>query len=296
MNTPKIKRITLFTLLFLAIPLNAQTVTTVVYQDFESPTLPAANGWSFGAQSGGKVEISTDKTLNFARSAGSIKGSYPIATGGMYVWGSYNLAHLKTNDIYIEFWAKMPKAKQGLKFLKIFGEKSGVNKNQYANTTFGLASHANGGLTQVSFGDGSAPENDTQNVINLNGGFPDWVGRSYGVASVKTPKMLDWSSKNWNDGWHHFRIRTKFNSGTTAANEVADGAYYLEIDGEVYVDAKGLLNRHYSNGPIERVSIFDWAQSGTSTFEVWYDNFRITTGGFYDLAPKPPVNPTINSQ
>jgi len=267
-------------------------VTVVASQDFESPTLPNSNGWTFGAQSGGAVSISTDTSLNHAGSKGSIKANYPIAKGAMYVWGSVDLTPLKLNDIYIEFWAKMPGAKQGLKFLKIFGVKG---TSDYANTTFALTSDAGiqGSMTQISFGDGSSLTNDTQNVVNLDGTYLDWIGRALSGASILTPQKKRWAGTNWGTDWHHFRVHVKFNSGTTAANQVADGAYYLEIDDVVYANATKLFNRHYSNGPIQSVSIFDWAQNGTAAFELWYDDFKITTGGFDDRKPEPPSKPQL---
>jgi hypothetical protein len=85
-------------------------------------------------------------------------------------------------------------------------------------------------------------------------------------------------------------MHVKYNSGTTAENEVADGEYYVEIDGKVYVNATGLFNRHYSNLPIDRVEFFNWAQNGTQPFEIWLDDIRVTTGGFLQpSAPKPPA-------
>lgn len=287
-------------LIILLIPValvaQAQEVKVITFQDFDEPTLPTGNGWGFGALSGGKVSISTDRDENFGGSAGSLKGSYPVASGGMYVWGGYDISHLNTNEVFIEFWAKMPSTKkQGLKFLKIFGQRTGPNNNQYANTTFGL-DYSSGSMTQVSFGDGSTPGNDTQNVINLDGTYPEWIGRSYGIAKVLTPKNSIWAASKWGDGWHHFKIHVKFNSGTTAENEKPDGAYFVSINGETYVDAKGLYNRHYSNAPIEKISFFDWSQSGSSAFEIWYDDIRITTGGFYSNAPLPPGKPTVRQQ
>lgn len=75
-------------------------------------------------------------------------------------------------------------------------------------------------------------------------------------------------------------MKAKFNSGTDASNEVADGEFYLEIDDVVWVDAKNLFNRHYSNLPIKKVELFGWSQSRPADFELWYDDVRISTGGF----------------
>ena len=65
-------------------------------------------------------------------------------------------------------------------------------------------------------------------------------------------------------------------------NRFADGEIFVRIDGKVYLDAKGVYNRHPSNPPIERVEILGWAQSGTTPFELWYDNIEIAVGGFGD--------------
>ncbi len=267
------------------VALSAHAATTMTFLQFEVPQLSGLSGWQFGGQSGGSVDVVTDLAATLRGSAGSLRGRYPTATGGTYAWGSYNISAAKTRDVYIEFWAKMPGAKQGLKFLKIFGG----NSSGYANTTFALdyAGGDKGAMTQVSFGDGKSASNDTANVINFDGSNPDWVGRSYGTAKVSTPQKSRWASSNWGTGWHRFRIHCKFNSGTTAQNEVADGEYYVEIDNKVYVDAKGLFNRHYSNDPIDRIELFGWAQSGSQPFEIWYDDVRITTGGFQSSGPTP---------
>lgn len=278
-------------LLVSMVPQALEAATLIASQDFESASIPNSDGWGFGAE-GGAVSISSDTSQNHGGSKGSIKGVYPLATGGMYVWGGYDISALKLNDVYIEFWAKMPKATQGVKFLKIFGARDSAG---YANTTIALTSDPGmqGSITQVSFGDGTNIENDAQNVINLDGAYPEWIGRSYKNATVLTPQKSRWSGSNWGTSWHHFKVHVKFNKGTSAANEVADGEYYLAIDDVVYVDAKGLINRHYSNGPIAKVSFFDWAQNGTSPFELWFDNIRISTGGFLSDRPNPPINPTI---
>lgn len=254
-----------------------QVGTLITSEDMNQSEPPS--DWSIGAQAGGAVSISQNASENYDGSAGSLKGSYPIASGGVYVWAAYDLSALALADLYIEFRAKMPKAKQGLKFLKIFGKDTAGG---YANTTFALdyTGVDLGGMYQVSFGDGSSTGNDTANVINFDGQNPDWIGRSFGTANVATPQNDMWGSSNWGTDWHHFRIRAKFNSGTSATDEVADGAYHVEIDGKVYVDASGLFNRHWSNGPIDRVELFGWAQNGSEPFEIWYDDVRLSTGGF----------------
>jgi len=293
-NSVAIKLMT--TAFLLSLPLGASAGATVLTSNqFTTLTFP---GWALGAQDGGVVSISTNTSLNYNGGATSVVGKYPKSTGGVYVWGSYDVSALKTEDIYIEFWAKMPGAKQGLKFLKIFGARA--SDGSAANTTFGMnyTGGDNGSLYQVSFGDGSTAFNDTQNVINLDGTYPDWIGRSYGQAKVSTPQMAPWASSNWGTTWHHFKMHVKFNSGGSAGTEVADGQYYLEIDAKVYADASGLFNRNSANGPIDSVQIFGWSQGGTTPFEIWYSNVVISTGGFVSLssapsAPTPPNGLTV---
>lgn len=268
-------------------------VDVVTYQQFEAATLPAG-GWGFWTGDGGTVAISTNAAANHGGSAGSVKGSYPArsSAGGGYVWCGYDVSALATRDLYLDFWAKMPTAtKQGLKFLKVFGARPTSGVDNYANTTFGLdyTGVDVGGMYCVSFGDGSQVTNDTANVVNFDGSSGSWIGRSYGTAVVSTPQNHLWASSNWGTSWHHFRMHVRFNSGTSAATEVADGAYFVEIDGLVYVDARNLFNRHWSNGPIDRIELFGWTQTGTTPFELWYDDVRITTGGFVTATNHAPV-------
>lgn len=277
----------------LALSLQAFAAPVVISQlDMEDGKIPADSRCSFGYQSGGNLVVSTDAAHNYQKSKGSLKGSYPVATGGMYVWGGCDITDLNTRDVYIEFYAKMPgPQKQGLKFLKIFGQSDAKGT---ANTTFGAdytgIASGKGSIYQVSFGDGATSVNDTQNVININGSYPEWIGRSKNTAQVYTARK-DWAASKWGDGWHRFRVHVKFNSGSSPETEVPDGEYYLEIDGTVYVDAKKVFNRHYSNKPIRKVSFFDWSQGGTVPFEIWYDDITITTGGFLEKSNPKSVTP-----
>lgn len=289
----KIKRYMTFFLIIAATDsFSAELITAV---DFEDGVVPNKNGWGFGTQSGGAIAVSKDTAANHRGSKGSLKASYPVATGAMYVWGGYDISALNTRDVYVEFSAKLPGAKQGLKFLKIFGQRE--TGKGYANTTIALVSDPGneGGITQVSFGDGSTLENDTQNVINLNGNNLSWIGRSHTLGSiVETPQRSPWRATNWGEDWHRFRVRVKFNSGDSELNQKPDGAYYLEIDGKVYVDAQNIYNRHYLNKPIQRIAFFDWAQNGTKAFEVMLDDIVISTDGFLS-SPNAPGNPKLTN-
>lgn len=283
-------------LLTVLISASANSATQIAAITFDEPDLLVktdncgeirVGGWAFGCQSGGTIKIISENGKM------SFSGSYPIATGAMYVWGGYDVSSLNTREVYIQFKAKLPGEKQGLKFLKIFGQRE--EGKGYANSTFALVSDPGneGGLTQISFGDGSSIENDTQNVINLNGTYKSWIGRSYGKgAIVETPKNASWLAKNWGYDWHEFKVKVKFNSGDSPETEKADGEYFLSIDNVVYVNAKNLLNRHYLNKPIQRIAFLDWAQNGTKPFEVVLDDIVISTDGFLS-SPNPPSSVKI---
>lgn len=249
-------------------------------------------GWLYGAHNGGSLLLSTTTTPVSNDSSYALEAVYPATTaGGQYTWADYSVASLNTDDVYIEFWAKMPDAKEGLKFLKIFGKMN--DPEGYARVTFGVnytdaASH--GGIPNVEFGDGTATVNDGQNAIRFNGTYPQWIGRSYGTAKVLTPQMNYWPASNWGTSWHHFRVHVRFNSGTTSTNEIPNGELYFEIDGKVYVDATGLYDRNPANGLIDYVEFGGWAQTDPEPFDVWFDNITISTGGFVS-SPPPPMPP-----
>jgi hypothetical protein len=145
----------------------------------------------------------------------------------------------------------------------------------------------------VSFGDGNGTENDSQDVIALSGSGSH-LGTQATTAVVNTPQESDFSPADWGTGWHHFQIHVKFNSVTTSGSKVADGEYFLEIDGKVYVDATGLYNRNPANGPINQIQFFGWAQTESQPFQIWYDDIRISTGGFMSTPlPDPPADPAV---
>lgn len=264
----------------------ASPYTLLYTQNFESPTTPA----EWAAYSGGTIQIITDTAQNYANSAGSLKAVYPIPSGGSYAVGSYDLTPYvaigATNHVYIDFYAKMPNVKHGMKFCKIAGQKNGT---EYANITFGLdyTGIDNGGMIYVGFGDGSVLTNDTDYGVWLDGTngnvtYGHGVGRSEGLSgySVSTPQSARWASTNWGTGWHRFQFYVKFNSGTTAGNEVNDGQVKVIIDGVTYVNAVGLYNRHYSNLPMDVIHLFEYSQTGASSFDVWMDSLRISQNGW----------------
>ncbi|HEV2268362.1 MAG TPA: hypothetical protein VGR92_02790 [Steroidobacteraceae bacterium] len=254
-------------------------------------------GWHFSTVRGGSVglESAESPTLTGAN-VDALRGSYPVAgAGGQFILADYNVKNLRIEDVYIEFWAKMPGTKGGCKFAKVFGDRS----DGYANTTIGTNYTGGdyGAIYQIGFGDGKTLVNDGQHDIALDGTNPQSIGRSYGTAAVSTPQNSAFTSVDWGTAWHHFRIHVKFNSGTTRQNEVPNGEVYLEIDGNVYVDATGLYNRNPLNGPIHHIEFFGWAQKDPERFQLWYDDIRISTGGFLpQTIPNPPANVGANVQ
>lgn len=232
------------------------------------------DAWKLSQKDGGAITRESDNV---------VRGVYPPNAGGASVYAQLDLLHLNTREIFIQFQAKMPNEKYGCKFLKIFGERAD-NFTNYANTTFQLNYTGGdyGSMHQISFGDGTGVSNDTQETINLSGASPESIGRAFGVAEIFTPQNRPFSSADWGTEYHDFRIHVKFNSGNTAETEVADGEYYLEIDGKVYVSASKLLNKHWSNGPISSIRIFEHTQgdSPAGGFELSYKNPIVSTTGF----------------
>ena len=264
----------------------------------ELSALNAAN-WTFWAGAGGALGVQqTSSPDGGAATVEALEGTYPIpaSSGGNYVGAAYHLSAVNPNleDVYIEFWAKMPGAKEGCKFVKIFGRRT-TSSAGYADTTFATdyTGVDYGALRQVSFGDGRGVQNDSQDVIALAGAGTH-LGTQSSTAVVNTPQGSAFSSADWGTGWHHFLIHVKFNSVTSTNTKAPDGEYFLQIDGKVYVDATGLYNRNPANGPIDQIQFFGWAQTESQPFQVWYHDIRISTGGFMSTPlPDAPANPAV---
>ena len=266
---------------------NVGAGTVVMFEDFNSVNSASLSGGAqvdlpsglgLGAQHGGVLNFDTDAAQTYGGQGKSLKASYPVPTGDVYAWGGVDLAPYNTESVYVRFRAKMPGKHHGLKFIKVFGQN--VNGAGYANTTFGLdyTGVDYGGMYATSFGDGTALANDTANVVNFDGSYPTWIGRSYGLPgnAILTPQGKNFDSAGWGSEWHLFELHVKFNSGTTAANEKNDGELFVRIDGKVDVDAKGLFNRNYLNKPLASVEILGWSQTGSIPFDVWYDNIEVS--------------------
>lgn len=248
-----------------------------------NPAVPTAPGggtelanWTFsdnakpaaayaGSQNGGSIGYSN----------GFVRASYPAPSEAVYAWLGLDVSAENTDNIYLDFDARMPGNVNGFKFVKVFGKTNG---GAYSNCTFALA-YGTGVMAEVSFGDGSTSQNDTQQVLKFDGSNPSWIGRSYNNgAVVSTPQSASFSG--WSDNaWHNFKLGVKFNSGTSAANETNDGTFYVEIDGNVYCDASGLFNRYWGASDIEMVELFGYAANGLA-FDMDYDNIVISKDGF----------------
>jgi len=265
-------------------------VQLVANVGFENGDFP--EGWEFGSQHGGTGTIVLDPSGEVPGSTKGYRATYPVASGGVYTWLVLNIGSYQTRDVAIDFWAKMPSdVKHGLKFLKVFGKSS--PEGGYANATLGLdfTGIDNGSMFNVGYGDGTELSNDAQNIIRFDGSTREYYGRSFGTATVDTPQMKPFASSDWGTSWHHFKFRVKFNSGTSTANEIADGEFFVSIDDKIYVDAKNIFNRNPANDNIRSVEFGGWSQSGEAPFEVWYDSIVVTINGFYDQ-PQIPLNVT----
>lgn len=193
------------------------------------------------------------------------------------------IADLNLNDVYVSFRSRMPGTKGGCKFVKWFGKNNGNYHNATFGTTYSPESgEANGDINRISFGDGSGTSGDTANFVQLKGGYPAGVGRAYpATASVLTPQEANFTGADWGTTWHEFKMRMRFNSGTSALNEVADGIFYLEIDGKVYANVTGIFNRHYSNSLyFDYIAFGGHAQSNPSDFQLYFDDIKVSVGGF----------------
>lgn len=264
-------------------------VTVLTNLQATAPGTPSAPGWKFGGVS---VVATTPPVSGDASYAFEGKYNAVGPSGEFGPYANFSVKPLNTENIYIDFWAKMPDAKEGFKFVKVFGVNStGLGA---ANTTIptDYTGADQGALRMIAFGDGTTQSNDSQNVIRLDG--VTVLGRSTGIAAVLIPQMKFFTPADWGTSWHHFRIHIKFNSGTTSANQVPNGEYYLEIDGKVYVDATGLYNRNYQDGPINYIGFFGWAQDDPQAFDVWYDNIVISTGGFVSDPQPSAMSATVN--
>jgi hypothetical protein len=241
----------------------------------------ATTSWSHW---GGGASITQNGT--FAR------GVYPDTTGSN-ANGGFALQldeSLGIAEIYVQMDVRYPlaaPAKQGLKFLKFFGgDGNGTTTFDSANFTFNPQYDNGGKWDWVAFGDGATTGNDTSNAIFFGtvdnnpasaGYNASWIGRSFGSETVLRPQG---DGFQFDDNWHTIKVIAKYNTGTTSGNEVANGRFYVEIDGLVYLDAQDFFNRHPTNPRyFKSLELFGWTQN-TQGFTIDYRNVQISTGGF----------------
>ncbi len=229
---------------------------------------------------------------DITQSGDYVRGVYPDTTGGNANQGIILTLDesLGIADVYVEMQVRYPlaaPAKQGLKFLKFFGgDGDGVSTFDSANFTFNPQYDTGGLWDWVAFGDGTTTGNDTSNVIffGTTDGNPEspgynasWIGRSFGSENVQRPQGEGFQ---FDDNWHTIRVNARYNTGTSSGNEVANGRFYVEIDGVVYLDAQDFFNRHPTNPRyMKSIEFFGWTQN-TQAFTIDYRNIKISTGGF----------------
>ena len=258
----------------------AKKPVLIAEMDFSDPSLIEYPYWSNGSQLGGSLSFQN----------GYAEGEFPESdsAGVSYVWLSCKLWQFPEGDnldqIFIEFDAQMPgSVKRGFKFCKVFGldysEDSSYSTHE-SNCTFGI-DYVTGNFSQVNYGDGTGLfAEDTAKSIHFDGSITSNIGRSPN-PEINYYGGNSWSASNWGEDWHHFRLMVKFNSGTSPENEIADGEFYVEIDGVAYLYAKNIFNRHYSSAPIRGVGFYNITQNNPG-FKFNYDNIKISKNGFME--------------
>ena len=182
---------------------------------------------------------------------------------------------MNLQEVYIEFIVQLPDANpQGsIKFCKI----TGINGAPagYSNTTYQLES--NKSFDHISFGDGTTDGNDVAQVIYYNGSNPTFTGRNYGLATIDLPQL---SAFIFDTNPHTVRIFHRYNSGTTLGTETNDGAYFVQVDDDVYLDTSDVFNRHYTNSLYIDQIIFGGVIQNSPPLKLVFSSIKASTGGF----------------
>lgn len=239
----------------------------------------ADTGYRWANFGGGSQAVVGD-ALRLTWDVDPVGSGYYGPTLGFYV----DDAGIFSNDFYVEFDAKFPGNVNGCKFVKFFGRRS--VEQGYSNATFNLL-WGTGEFANIIFTDGTDLEGDAGRAIFFSGGNNALnIGRAWGTAVVSTPQNRSFTDTDFGNTWHHFRFRYKQNTGTTSGNEVADGVFYVEIDGQVYLSVTNIFNRNPSNIPgIDNIQFGGWSQDGGGAFDLDIRNVVISTGGFMDALP-----------
>jgi len=204
---------------------------------------------------------------------GMLRGYSPLAESDNDIVFAIR-ADIVTDNVWIKFKAKFEGTPHAIKFCKVHGKTT----NGYANCTFGI--DGGGEISRFSFGDGTNTANDTGYILFYDGSYPELTGRNYGLATIETPQMSSFAGSLWNNEVHEFWCCVKFNSGTSAENEVNDGYMAFYIDGQLYGKITNMFNRHWSNDGIEYISFYDIAQGSDYGYTLYYDDIVLSVDGF----------------
>jgi hypothetical protein len=250
--------------------------------DLSSGTVPNGSGlnsWGFGALSGAAITVANDGTHNYLR------GQYPIdisgdQSGDNYIYGGYTPSTLQ-QELFVTIYAKTPNSSlmRGCKFCKIFGAVTNGGSD-YSNTTLGTI-YETGDLEYAAYGDGTTPQNDTQNGLAYY--TPNYidVGRA-GSLTRTFERGGAFLASSWGTGWNKFQFRVKLNSGTTSGNEVNDGVVEVYVNGVMKGRAINIFNRHYSNSFFETINFFGYSKGATLPWELHMRDITVSTGGWID--------------
>jgi hypothetical protein len=210
---------------------------------------PLNHGWT---TMGSQVSVVNTDGHNGTR---GILVTYNQKGYDQYVFNK-NISSLSLSEIYVRFYFKVDDPSGGCKFIKFFGVRDGDN---YANTTF-MINYTRGTLYEISYGDGSTISNDTQVVIRYSGEHTD--------ANVSV-SVSEGEFDPDDDEWHCFEVYMKYND-----NDQRNGAYKVWIDGQLWVSATNVKNRHNDNSKIiDRVELAGYTHENLEhTWYLWYDN------------------------
>jgi len=273
----------------------------VVGSEVLSERTPASTyaNTSWATYNAGTTTLTVENDVDFTsgRCIESIIQATPEPAGGVYSALEFDVSNINLDDVYIQFEAKKS-SKGSVKFMKIKGinNENGDGQQDYADFTVQptwdvLAGTIPDNLTECGFGTGvnyttGLPdyENDSNAVARFNGTNPEFLGINNYPLTQNTPNgIFNYFGSNFAFVYgqvHTFKFRFKYSSGTSLANEVADGAIYVEIDGVVYLDVQNIFNRHFTNGSMDKIAFFDWGQNNNAIHTLRYSGFKISTGGF----------------
>ncbi len=235
----------------------------------------AGAGYRWSNYGGGSQAVVSD-ALRLTWDTDPVGSGYYGPTLGFYVDDNA----IVLQDVYLQFQARFPTNVNGCKFVKFFGRRS--EAEGYSNATFNLLWNT-GEFSDVLFTDGTDLEGDAARKLFFSGGNNSLnVGRAWGTAVISTPQNSSFDETEWGNTWHTFKFRYKQNSGTSSGNEVADGVFYVEIDGNVYLSATNMFNRNPLNlQGLEKIEFGGWSQDGGGVFDLDIRNVVISTGGFF---------------